>query len=75
MSKAGIRAADWLQRGFTALLLGTSFYLGYKVLQGGKIVKTKIEGEQKERMERMERELKEWAAEDAAKKETTTKKD
>ncbi len=38
-----------------------------KVTQGGGIVKEKIKGEQQERLERMENDLKKWRAEDAEK--------
>jgi hypothetical protein len=70
----GVRAADWAQRAATGVLVAATCYLAFKVTQGGSIVKHKIEGEQQERMQRMESDLKKWAAEDAA-KDASSKKD
>jgi hypothetical protein len=67
MSKAGIRAADWLQRTVAGFLAVTTIYLAAKVIQGRAIVKEKITSEQAERIERMETDLKKWREEDEAK--------
>ena len=54
----------------TALRSATmTVYLAYKVYEGSGIVKKKIEGEQGERIARMESDLKQWAEEDRLAKE------